>query len=264
MPLKATYLGHASVLLENEEVKVMTDPLFSEKIFFLRRHTPVGIDPSNLPPLDAILISHAHYDHLDIPSFKYIPSSVPIVLPPGLAKLVGKFLRNPLIELETGRSTEIKKGLLIKAFPVRHYGFRLLPFRYTHCNGYLIKMNEETAFFPGDTAYRSDFGSFFPDEKIDLALLPIAAYKPRWLMKGRHMNPEEAVRVFEEIQAKQMIPIHWGAFKLSTEPMEEPIGWIKKIAGEKQLQAQIQILNPGEAWASSEVLRLVESKQIRS
>lgn len=291
MPLRATYLGHASVLLESGGLAVITDPIFSDKIFWIRRRALLPLAPTSLPPLAAIFVTHAHYDHLDLPSYKYFSQKIPIVTPPGLKKLLQKFLKNPLLELDPGRRFQISPRLSVTAFPVTHFGFRLLPFRYTRCNGYLIEFAGDTAyrsdfknvasqmrgvggragsspdfseasgfaraeridrrqiFFVGDTAYRDFRKDLSQMGGVDLALLPIACYRPEWIMKGRHMTPAEAVRVFEEIDARTMIPIHWGTFRLSTEPFDEPIDWLRRIAAERGLAERIRILKPGESYA---------------
>ncbi|MBI2083528.1 MAG: MBL fold metallo-hydrolase [Deltaproteobacteria bacterium] len=247
MSLKISFLGHATVLIESNGVTLLTDPVLSNRIFWLKRQSPLPINPGDLPPLSAILISHAHYDHLDLPSFKYIPSRVPVIVPPELKKLVSKTLKNPVMELKTGETFSVAKDLTVKAFPVAHYGFRILPFRYTKCNGYLINLNGHKIFFPGDTAYRSDFKEL-TSEGIDMALMPIGCYQPEWFMKKRHISPAEAIQIFEEIEAKQMIPIHWGTFQLSTEPLNEPIEWLERLVAEKGIAKKVQILKPGESF----------------
>ncbi len=246
MTFRCIPLGHSTVLLEKEGRSLLTDPVFSPQIFRIRRRTPLPIDPGRLPPLTAVLISHAHYDHLDLPSFKFIRSSIPIILPPGLGKLVQKFFRNPIVEISSGESFQLLADLKITAVPVKHWGFRLFPLRYTDCNGYLIEWGGERIFFAGDTAYRTDFAKLAP---VDLALLPIGCYRPEWFMRSRHLNPTEAVRVFEELQARFMVPIHYGTFRLSTEPMEQPVEWLRRIAAEKGLADRIRILAPGETLA---------------
>ncbi|MBI2981105.1 MAG: MBL fold metallo-hydrolase [Deltaproteobacteria bacterium] len=247
MSLKIQYIGHSTVLIESGGVTLLTDPVLSHRLFWIKRQSPLPINPGDLPQPTAILISHAHYDHLDFPSFKYVTSQVPVIVPVGLKRLVSKFLGNPVTEMETGSEISPGEGLTIRSFRVTHPGFRILPFRYTGCNGYLITLNGYKIFFPGDTAYRSDFREL-AKERIDVALLPIGCYQPEWFMKKRHTNPAEAIQIFEEIGAKQMIPIHWGTFKLSTEPLDEPPLLLDRLASEKGIRERVKILKHGESF----------------
>jgi len=247
VPLTITYVGHATVRIEADGKYILTDPIFSQQIFWLKRRSPLPCKPESLGEPEAVFVSHAHYDHLDIPSYKYFSQKVPIIVPPGLKGLLRKSLKNPVLETEPPRPIEIGPGLRTTPFPVKHTGFRVLPFRYTRCNGYLIDFHGYRIFFPGDTAYRGDFPHATADSPIHVALLPISCYRPEWFMRDRHINPAEAVRIFEEIGARYLVPIHWGTFKLSTEPMEEPIEWLGRLALERGLRERVKILPPGES-----------------
>ncbi len=137
------------------------------------------------------------------------------------------------------------------AVPAAHGGGRWLvdsPFR--RANGYVIRGAAGTIYFAGDTARRNPFrriGQRFP---VDAALLPVGAYRPAWLMRWVHMSPESALEAFEELGARWMIPIHWGTFRLSLEPLEEPLERLRDLAGKKGLSGRIVILRPGESWCS--------------
>ncbi len=243
MSTLVTWLGHSTVLAENGSLSILTDPVLSQKVLWLRRHHPLPIRPEEIPQPTAIFISHAHYDHLDIPSFKYFSSQVPIVLPKGLGRLVGKFVKNRLIELPTGVTVEIQEGLRVTTFPVTHFSFRLSGLTWRECCGYWIEMNGTKIFFPGDTAYRSDFSNL---KGPDVALLPIGPIRPEWFMKKRHLTPEDALRVAEEIEAKMTIPIHWGTFRLSPEPLNDPIDRFRRLVSERGWDNRVSILRPGE------------------
>lgn len=247
MSTRITYLGHATVEIESEGNSLLTDPILSERIFWIRRLVPLPVDPGTIKQPVALLVSHAHFDHLDIPSFKYLRTDIPVILPQGLSSLVKKFIPNPLIEIAHGATHELTPEIKITAFPVTHHGFRILPFRYTTCNGYLIEIHGRKIFFPGDTAYRDDFKSVTKDP-IHIALLPIACYKPEWIMKGRHIGPDQAMQIFMEIQAQHFIPIHWGTFKLSTEPIHEPVEWLQRLAAEQGLTDRVHVLQHGETF----------------
>lgn len=212
----------------------------------MKRRTPLPIRPGDLPEPTVVLVSHAHYDHLDIPSYKFFPSRVPVILPKGLGRLLQKYAKDPLIELTTGESYEIRPGLRITAFPVTHFSFRLSGLTYRGCNGYLIDIEGKRIFFPGDTAYRADFKKLRP---VDAAFLPIGPCQPEWFMRRRHLNPEDALQVAEEIEAKIMIPIHWGTFKLGMESAEEPLTQFVQLVQEKGLEGKVRILKSGETLA---------------
>lgn len=245
-----TYIGHATTLIECDNKVVLTDPNFSKRVLFVKRSERLNFDPLNLPELSAILISHAHFDHLDIDSFKYIKSSVPIFVPPGLSKYLGKFIRNPIIELREWSTHKLPINLEITATPAHHTGFRWSMLRFRKCNGYIINFANPGArvYFAGDTGY----GPHFKDialshaKPIDVALLPIGAYEPRWFMKKRHLNPVEATQAFLDLRAIHMVPIHHSAFKLSAEKLNEPTEWLERVASERDLTQKVHILRSGE------------------
>lgn len=244
--LKITFVGHATFLIEMGGEFLLTDPNFSHKILGFSRLQEPGIRPDTLPDLNAITVTHAHYDHLDIFSYKYFPLKTPIVVPEGLGKLINKFLPNPVTEILPWSEHQIG-NITIFTVPVKHQGFRLSGLTYRATTGYLFKKDDLSIFFPGDTAYSEHFAEIAKAHKIDIALLPIGAYEPRWFMKNRHMNPEEALKAFEDLKARIMIPYHWGAFKISAEKPEAPLEWLQKILSEKA-DERVKILKPGEFY----------------
>lgn len=191
----------------------------------------------------AVVISHAHYDHLDVPTLKYFPSTVPIVTALGLGRLIGKFVRNPIIEIAHEGTEEILPGLRITAFPVNHWGFRLSGLTYRGTNGYWIEMKGKKIFFPGDTGYREDFKSF---RNPDLALLPVGPCEPTWIMRKRHLNGEDVLRVAEDLDAKLTVPIHWGTFRLGLDPLNAAMDQFKTLVSTSPLSSRIKILHHGE------------------
>lgn len=256
-----TYIGHATTLIESGESQVLTDPHFGNWVLALKRQEPLNYDPGKLPELSAVVISHAHHDHLDFNSFKYIKSTVPVFVPIGIARLVSKYIRNPVIELRQFASHRLPNGTEITATPAKHVGFRWTGLRYRQCNSYMIAIPPSPRgrgsegggariFFAGDTAYSNHFkeiGQMFGAQSpIDAALLPIASYSPVWFMKHRHTNPAEAIEAFLDLGAKKMVPIHFGTFKLSAEKMKEPLEWLTRLALERELGDKIHILKSGE------------------
>lgn len=239
---QVTWIGHSTCLIEANGLSLLTDPVYSDRVLMARRRIPLPRLPAEFPIPSAILISHAHYDHLDIHTLKFFPSHVPIVAASGLGKLIGKFCRNPILEIVHGTTEEVLPGLRITAFPVTHFSFRLSGLTYRGCNGYWIEMAGKKIFFPGDTAYR-DFKAF---REPDLALLPIGPCEPAWFMKRRHLDPSDAVRVMEDLGAKKMVPIHWGTFKLGIDALDAPIEKLRKLLSEGNLADRVTILNAGD------------------
>ncbi len=243
MSTRITYIGHSTVHLDSGNASLITDPVFSRKILCLRRQNDLGMSPGDVPEPQAILISHAHYDHLDIHSFKYFSSRVPVIVPEGLGSFVSRFVRNPVIELLHGSSHRISERLDVHAFPVAHVGFRLSGLRFRTCNGYLITLDGSKIFFPGDTGWRDDFAAY---KGVDAALLPLGPTKPEWLMRQRHLTPDEVIRLSELLEARVTIPIHWGAFRLSPEPLNENIEELRSHISLRNLEDKVRILKPSE------------------
>lgn len=245
--LKITFVGHATFLIEIEGETILTDPNFSNKILGLSRLQAPGIKAEDLPALTAIAVTHGHYDHLDIFSYKYFPLQTPILVPDGLGKLIQKFLPNPVTEIAPW--SEHKVGnIQVYTVPVKHQGFRLSGLTYRGTTGYIFKKGDLSIFFPGDTAYSEHFSEIAKAHKIDIALLPIGAYEPKWFMKNRHMNPEEALKAFGDLKARIIIPYHWGSFRISAETAQAPIEWLQKILSEKP-DERVKILQPGMSYS---------------
>jgi len=213
MTLKVTYIGHATTLIQWDGINILTDPVFSDRILFFKRLKPLNFDLSQLPKLDCICLSHAHYDHLDLFSYKYIPSDVPIIIPEGMTGAINRFVGNPIVEMTTWSRYTLKENVKICAIPSRHVGGRLFwPFRYTKCHGYVISKGVENIYFAGDTAYQNEFEnlrSLFP---IKLAILPVATNAKNAWVRSKHMNVQDVVRCWKDLGKPDWIPIHWGTF----------------------------------------------------
>lgn len=249
--ITVTLIGHATVLIELNGRFFLTDPVFSLRIPTVKRKRPVGLRISELPPLTAILISHAHYDHFNVATLKQLASEVPIVLPPHTKGLAGSIGRRRYIELDEWNYWETQ-GAKITAVPAAHYGGRIMvDSLFRGANGYVIESDGIAVYFAGDTSRSNPFDTIGTRFDLDLVLLPIGAYRPKWIMRWFHLNPPEALDAFKILGADFMIPIHWGTFKLSLEPMDEPVQWLKKIAAEQGLDERVIILQPGESWSRS-------------
>lgn len=213
MTLKVTYIGHATTLIEWNGINILTDPVFSSRVLCFKRVQPLQYDPTTLPKLDAILLSHAHYDHLDLFSYKYIAGDIPIVVPEGMSGAIAPFVNNPVIELSTWAKYSLSKDCEVCAVPAKHPGGRLIfPMRYSQCHGYVVTIGNENLYFSGDIAYSDHFKNLSQLFKIKVALLSVAHNSHNWLSRSRHMNLEEVLQAWIDLGQPDWIPIHWGTF----------------------------------------------------
>ncbi|WP_244147679.1 MBL fold metallo-hydrolase [Leptospira yanagawae] len=238
--LSVTWVGHATTLVQIDGVNILTDPIWSERCSPLsfagpKRYTPPGISIENLPKIDVIILSHNHYDHTDLPSLKQLEEKFhPLVLT-GLGNkklLLGEGIQNVK---EMDWWDEVKIGSLQLTFtPTQHFSGRGLFDRdETLWGSFMISGKQETVYFAGDTGYYSHFkeiASRFPN--IDVAILPIGATEPRWLMEPVHVDPKEAVRSFQDLKAKFLVPMHYMTFVLSDEPLDSPVPRTKEAMKE--------------------------------
>jgi len=249
--LGITFVGHASVLIRINGSWTLTDPVFSERVSVIRRQSRPGLGLADLPRLAAILVSHAHYDHLDLPTLRRLDPEVPLILP-ARAKAVARSLgpRRRLTELRHWQSMELGEAR-VTAVPASHFSGRWLvdtPLR--PANGYVLEGPGGTVYFAGDTASDNPFGEIGRRFRLDVSLLPIGAYRPRWIMRWSHLSPAEALDAFESLEARFLIPIHWGAFRLSLEPLGEPVRQLLTLAERRGLRDRVILLHPGQTWNS--------------
>jgi L-ascorbate metabolism protein UlaG (beta-lactamase superfamily) len=220
-----TWIGHATYVVQIGGLTVLTDPVWSRRIPGVpARVTPAGLDWAALPPVDAVLISHNHYDHLDAPTMRRLPRHTPILVP---AKLAGWFRRRrftDVTELDWWQSRTIG-AVTFDFVPAHHWSRRgLVDTNRSLWGGWILTSGTSRVYFAGDTGYGHWFGEVarrYPG--IDLALMPIGAYEPNWFMRSMHVNPEEAVQAAIDLGATRMATMHWGTFILSAEPLMEPI-----------------------------------------
>jgi N-acyl-phosphatidylethanolamine-hydrolysing phospholipase D len=249
--LAVLWVGQATVLIQLDDRFVLTDPVFTTSVGGLsRRLVEPGIEPEHLPPLDAVLISHLHFDHYSLGSLELIEPRVGLLaLPEGSSVYLPRF-RFPSIELRTWQSWE-RDGLRVTAVPVDHKGWRYgvdAAWMDTSFTGYVIEYHGLTVYFGGDTAYDAErfreTRRRFP--AIDLALLPIAPIHPREFMRHTHIDPPEAVKAFEDLGAARMVPIHFDTFINSLDEPGEARGALLRIIEERGLGARVDVLAVGE------------------
>jgi N-acyl-phosphatidylethanolamine-hydrolysing phospholipase D len=235
--LTITWIGHTSFLIQIGGLNVLTDPVWSDRaspVQFAgpRRWVPPAVDFDRLPPIDAVILSHDHYDHLDSSTVSRLVERYPAAkwyAPLG----VGDFLRRrgvrDIVERDWWEETALG-DLRLTCLPAQHFSGRTLGTRNrTLWCGWALRTSNRSLFFAGDTALHPDFGSIAARcGPFDVAILPIGAYEPRWFMGSVHMNPEDCIDAVEQLQTGQqgtglvMIAAHWGTFKLTDEPMDEP------------------------------------------
>ncbi|WP_395300370.1 MBL fold metallo-hydrolase [Enterobacter sp. ECC-175] len=228
----AWWLGHASVLLRMDGNTILTDPVLSQRASPLpfmgpRRKTPPCITPERLPHLDALVISHNHYDHLDTATVRCLLRRFPaltVFIPLGLGEWFRRRGARNIVELDWWQSITWR-GMTFTAVPAQHWSMRTLwdRNRSLWC-GWVFEGRQRRFWFSGDTGYSPELLTI-PERlgKIDAAALPIGAYAPRWFMSIHHMDPQSAVDLWTALGQPLAFPIHWGVFELGDESLDEPV-----------------------------------------
>lgn len=225
-----TWIGHASFLVQLGGLNILTDPVLSKRTSPVQwagpgRLAPLGLSFDELPKIDVVLISHNHYDHLDEPTVRRLAKrDAPVfVVPLGLRKWFEKRGMRHVAELDWWQQT-MARGLRVYAVPAQHFSGRGAGDRNRSlwC-GYVYEIAGQRHYFAGDTGYGPDFADigarFAP---IDVAMIPIGAYDPRGFMRPVHVDPEEAVRIHQDVGSRLSLAMHWGTFRLTLEPLDEP------------------------------------------
>lgn len=239
-----TWIGHASFLIQTREHSIVIDPIWAKWLKVIKRLRHPGIALHDLPQIDLVLVSHAHFDHLDRKTLRAIADQQPIVVPEHVGGLVHNLGFNMVRELRRWEVFEYR-GLRITLTPAMHWGARVLHDSHRGFGGFLIEWEGKTVFHAGDTAYFSGIGEIGERSPIDLALLPIGAYDNP-TKRDVHMNPEQALRAFVELRAETLVPMHYGTFRLSYEPIEEPPRRLLLAAEEMGLTGRVAVMVEGE------------------
>ncbi|CAH1057891.1 MBL fold metallo-hydrolase [Paenibacillus pseudetheri] len=226
-----TWIGHSTFFLQYEGMNIITDPIWARRLGFEKRLGQPGIPLSEVPPIDLILISHSHYDHLHIASIrKLYRAGTTLVVPVGLKrKMLRKGFHN-CVEMEWWQSIKLGK-IKLSFVPTQHWT-RRTPWdtNTSHWGGYILEPadsgNQKSSpnlYFAGDSGYFPGFKVIGSRYKIDIALMPIGAYEPEWFMTSQHVNPEEAIQAFLDVGAETMIPMHYGTFRLADDTAREAL-----------------------------------------
>ncbi len=228
--LRVTFVNHATVLIQIDSLNILTDPVWSDRIgpedaLGTPRHRTVGVRVDDLPPIDVVLLSHDHYDHMDLPTLRPLQAEFHprIVTGLGNAGYLSTYGIEHVDEIDWWRSDTIAPGVRVTGVPAQHWSGRTLTDHDERLwMGFVIEAPHDTIYFAGDTGW----GRFFYElrarwDRFRLAFLPIAPFEPRWYMSRKHESPSDAVRAAETIRAATSIPIHWGTFELGDDgPLE--------------------------------------------
>ena len=250
--LAMTFVGHATFLLELGGQRLLIDPNFANWLVLVKRLRRPGVALPSLPPVDWVLITHAHMDHLNRPSLRRIVGlthratgrAPGIILPRRTIDLVRDLEFSKVIDLERWASFHAG-NLKITHTPARHWGARMLHDSHRGYGGYVIEGAGHSIYHSGDTAYFEGFREIHERLAPRVALLPIGAYQPD-SFRSVHASPEDALQAFLDLGAETMVPMHYGTFRLSQEPMEEPVPRLLEAARKAGVEDQVCVLEEGK------------------
>ena len=240
----AVWIGHATFLINNGDINILTDPIFSKRaspIGFAgpKRMIPPVMKLNDLPKIDAVVISHNHYDHFDIWSLKKLSKLNPetvFMVPAGDQKRLIKAGVKNVIEMRWWESLDIS-NTTFHFTPVQHWSKRgLFDRNKSLWGGWFMQTDKLALYHAGDTGYSNDFKATY--ERLgapDYSFIPIGAYDPRWFMKDSHVNPEEAVQIALDLNTPHSFGMHWGTFSLTDEPIIEPPIRLKQALKDQNL-----------------------------
>jgi len=241
--VRITWIGHASFFLQFAGHSAMVDPNWANWHGPVKRQRRPGLRLSEVPEVDLVLVTHAHFDHLHKPSLKILQAREGIVVPRGSGKLVKRLGFPAIYEMSVWDSLRFDQLEVIHT-PSHHWGARFLHDIHRNYGGYIVRAGGKSVFHCGDSAYFDGFAEIGRRYQIDVALMPIGAYEAP---SGRdvHMNPEEAVRAFADLGAKVLIPMHYATFLLGNEPQTEPLERLLREADRLGISDQVLILEEG-------------------
>ncbi|HRJ09940.1 MAG TPA: MBL fold metallo-hydrolase [Prosthecobacter sp.] len=241
----ATWLGHAGFFASIGGVSMLIDPNWALWHGPVKRVRHPSIWASDLPPIDLVLITHAHFDHLHLPSLRRVARGQPVIVPHGVGDIVKRCGFGQIIELETWQRAKFQ-DIHITFTPARHWGARMIHDTHRGFGGYLVSSGRRCLYHCGDSSMFDGFQEIGRRADIDLAIMPIGAYQAP---SGRpvHMNPAEALDAFEMLGARHMIPMHHDTFPLGGEPIHEPADWLSLLSTERRVSERVRILHEGES-----------------
>lgn len=250
--LAVTFIGHASFLVQIGGLKLLIDPVFANRLVFMRRQRRPGVLIRDLPSIDAVLLTHAHMDHLNLPSLRKVvrhsyrmSGRAPcVIVPEGVEDLVKNLGFESVLAMRWWSSRRLRQ-VEVTMTPAQHWGARMLRDTHRGFGGYVLRSDPHSLYHSGDTGYFAGFREIGDRLAPQVALLPIGAYSPDGFRRV-HTSPEDALQGFQDLRAECMIPMHYGTFILSNEPMEEPLSRLMTAAAQNGLQNRIQALHEGD------------------
>ncbi len=249
--LGLTFIGHSGFLVQIGGRNVVVDPNFARWLVVLKRLRRPGVHIKDLPPLDYVLVTHAHFDHLHRRSLRAIARATrrqagappTLIVPQRLRDLVFDLGFREVIELEWWQEHR-DAGFSVTHVPARHWGARLVRDCHRGYGGYVLRSGRHSLYHAGDTAYFEGFADIGRRLRPELALLPIGAYNPP-SFRNVHTSPADAVQAFLDLGARWMVPMHYGTFRLSHEPMDEPLQLLDAEARRHAVEKRVMVLEEG-------------------
>ena len=248
-----TFIGHSSFFLQVGGVSAVIDPIFAPWLFVLKRLRRPGLRIRDLPPFDLVMVTHAHFDHLHRPSLRALARATRLqtgrtpllIVPSNCGDLVSDLGFDQIVELAWWEEFQLR-DLRVTATPAKHWGARVIRDMHRGYGGYVLDDGRHSIYHSGDTAYFDGFAEIGERLHPQVALLPIGAYYPD-SFRAVHTSPEDALRGFVDMGAQTMIPMHFGTFKLSQEPVDEPVKRLLSEARNLGVENRVRVLEEGVA-----------------
>jgi N-acyl-phosphatidylethanolamine-hydrolysing phospholipase D len=243
--VQLTWIGHSTFLIQHQGRNILTDPIFGHcgpalPWAALRRVVPPGLSFDLLPQIHDVLISHCHYDHLDEPTLKDLGGRPKYWLPAGLAPWFQRRGITRCQQMDWWQATSMAHGIELSCVPAQHFAARTAFDRnHTHWCGWVIRSATRAIYFAGDTGYCPVFNEIGVRlGGFDLSMIPIGAYRPRWLMRPIHVDPHEAVQIHLDVGSRRSVACHWGTFALTDESLNEPPRLLEQALAERSIPAE--------------------------
>ena len=238
-----TWIGHASFLIQFTDLNLLIDPNFANWLFLIKRIKRSGMRIEHLPPIDLVLLTHAHFDHFHKPTLRRLPHPKIGIMPWGMGDLARNLGFSRIVELDWWESFS-HEDWKVTLTPSKHWGARVLRDHHRGYGGFVLEHQGRRIYHAGDSAYFDGFKDIGRNCRPEIALLPIGACHPE-SFRNLHMGPDEALKVFKELRARQLIPMHYGSFKLGFEEVDEPAEWLMNFAKQQRLSNRVTFMEEG-------------------